>query len=189
LIALDIALPMLHSTRGKLATDVLPLCADAEQLPLANRSIDSIVSNLAVQWCENIGGVFAEFQRVLQADGSLIFSTFAPQTLHELKTAWASVDDDAHVNEFYSAAQLVAFLQAAGFQHIAVKNTLSVSYYDSVRALMQELKQLGAHNVLAGRKRGMTGKRALQKMIAAYPHCDGQIAATFEVIQITARLA
>ena len=123
MVALDIALPMLHTTRDKLRSgerheneNVRYLCADAEQLPLADQVIDGMFSNLALQWCRSPEAVFADIKRVLKADGQLVFSTFGPQTLKELKAAWAEVDDYHHVNEFYSTGQLKYFLQQAGFR-------------------------------------------------------------------------
>ena len=118
-IALDIALSMLQTTQSKLADkrNIIYVCADAEQLPLAGQSIDSVFSNLALQWCRNLEAVFTGIKRALKPDGQLVFSTFGPQTLHELKSAWAAVDNYNHVNAFYSEAQLKQFLQQAGFKN------------------------------------------------------------------------
>ncbi len=189
-IALDIALPMLQLTRTKLADtpNVSYLCADAEQLPLAGLSVDAVYSNLALQWCVNLDVVFADIKRTLKPGGSLVFSTFGPQTLQELKAAWAEVDDHSHVNEFYSEQQLSAFLLLGGFTRITFETRLYTSRYDSVLALMQELKQIGAHNVISGRNKSITTQTMLQGMIKAYQQqrTDKLIPATFEVIMVTA---
>jgi malonyl-CoA O-methyltransferase len=191
-IALDIALSMLQTTQAKLADkhDVIYVCADAEQLPLAFQSIDSVISNLALQWCRNLEAVFTGIKQALKPDGQLVFSTFGPQTLHELKSAWSEVDHYNHVNEFYSKVQLEQFLQQAGFESCQIKNQLYTSRYDSVWTLMQELKNLGAHHVIAGRNKKITTKKAMQQMIAAYENhrVKDQIPATFEVIIVTAKV-
>jgi malonyl-CoA O-methyltransferase len=190
-IALDIALSMLQTTQGKLADkcDIIYVCADAEQLPLAGQSIDGVFSNLALQWCRDLEAVFTGIRRALKPDGQLVFSTFGPQTLHELKSAWADVDNYNHVNTFYSEAQLKQSLQQAGFENSQVKSKLYTSRYDSVWTLMQELKHLGAHHVIAGRNKKITTKTAMQKMLAAYEkhRVRDQIPATFEVIIVTAK--
>ena len=189
-IALDIALPMLQVTQTKLAgaPNVSYVCADAEQLPLAGQIADAVFSNLALQWCVNLETVFTDIKRALKADGKLIFSTFGPQTLQELKAAWAEVDDYNHVNDFYSEQQLADFLQLAGYTEIAVETTVYTSSYGSVFALMKELKHIGAHNVIAGRNKNITTRTQMQRMIAAYePYRSGdQVTATYEVIMVKA---
>lgn len=189
-IALDIALPMLQVTRTKLADtpNVSYVCADAEQLPLAGQLVDSVFSNLALQWCVNLEAVFADIKRVLKPGGQLVFSIFGPQTLQELKAAWAEVDDYNHVNDFYSEQQLRCFLHLSGYTEITVETKLYISSYDSVLALMQELKHIGAHNMIAGRNKSITTKTQMQRMITAYEqHRTGDlIPATFEVMMVTA---
>jgi malonyl-CoA O-methyltransferase len=189
-IALDIALPMLQLTRTKLAdaSNVVYLCADAEQLPLAGQIVDGVFSNLALQWCVNLEAVFTDIKRVLKPGGRLVFSTFGPQTLQELKNAWAEVDAYNHVNEFYSEQQMAHFLRLAGYTEIKITSKRYVSNYGSVWELMKELKQIGAHNVIAGRNKSVTTKTQMQRMIEAYErHQSGdRIAATFEVIMVSA---
>jgi len=191
-IALDIALSMLQTAQAKLADkrNIIYVCADAEQLPFAGQSIDSVFSNLALQWCRDLEAVFTGIKQALKPDGQLVFSTFGPQTLHELKSAWATVDNYSHVNAFYSEAQLKQFLLQVGFNNIQIKSKLYTSCYDSVWTLMQELKQLGAHHVIAGRNKNITAKTAMQQMIAAYEkhRVRDQIPATFEVIIVTAKV-
>lgn len=190
LIALDIAFAMLQSTRAKLAAhpQVHYLCADAEAMPLAAASIDQVFSNLALQWCGDLNAVFGDLHRVLQSDGQLHFSTFGPQTLQELKRAWAAVDSYPHVNDFYPQGQLIASLQQAGFRHITCRTHIYQPHYASVLALMRELKGIGAHNVLPGRNKRLTSKTALHRMMAAYPPTPepSGITATFEVFIVSA---
>jgi malonyl-CoA O-methyltransferase len=189
-IALDIALPMVQVTRAKLAgtANAGYVCADAEQLPLAAGSVDGVFSNLALQWCLNLDGVFTDIKRILKPGGRLVFSTFGPQTLKELKAAWTHADGYNHVNEFYSETQLTGFLRQAGFGNIAVENKTYISNYDSVVALMKELKHIGAHNVMSDRNKGLTTRTAMHTMMTAYERhrTDGRIPATFEVITVTA---
>jgi malonyl-CoA O-methyltransferase len=191
-IALDIALSMLQTTQSKLTENnrkIIYVCADAEHLPLAGHSIDSVFSNLALQWCSDLEAVFTDIKRTLKPEGQLVFSTFGPQTLHELKSAWATADNYNHVNAFYSETQLKQFLQQAGFKNSQIKSKFYTSSYDSVWTLMQELKHLGAHHVIAGRNKKITTKTAMQQMITAYEkhRARDQIPATFEVIIVTAK--
>lgn len=191
MLALDIAMPMLQMTRRKLADHpgVSYLCADAEQLALAPESIDRIFSNLALQWCRDLLSVFSDCQKVLKPDGTLVFSTFGPRTLCELKQAWATVDTYHHVNEFYDSNELIQFLTSAGFSDIQLEIQCHQPAYASVLDLMKELKGIGAHNVSAGRNKKMTTKTQMQQMISAYPAVKSdRISATFEVITMIARV-
>ena len=189
-IALDIAWTMLKTTQQKLALheQVHYVCADAEQLPFGEQCLDGVVSNLALQWCSDLEAVFGGIKRALKPRKPLVFSTFGPQTLSELKSAWASVDSYQHVNGFYCEAELRQFLVAAGFDNIQLHSVCYSSRYVSVLALMQELKHLGAQHVVTGANKHITTKTAMQQMISAYEKqaVDDQVFATFEVISITA---
>lgn len=187
LVAFDLALPMLQLTRTKINIAVNYICCDAESLAFMPDSIDTLFSNVALQWCFPIDKALCELQRVLKSDGTLIFSTFGSQTLNELKTAWQNVDDFAHVNEFYSAKMLQLALEKAGFFNIEIITKSYVSHYNSVLDLMRELKHIGAHNVNVARKKSVTTKRALVQMMANYPQKrTGEICATFEVLFVKA---
>lgn len=190
IIALDIALPMLQATRSKLAGqhNINYVCADAEHLPFAEKSIDHLFSNLALQWCSQLNDALADMKRILKPDGRLVFSTFGPQTLQELKAAWASVDHYKHVNDFYNEQQLKSLLQQAGFKQIRIESTVYTPLYDSVLTLMHELKHLGARTVSSGRSQQLTGKAHMQHMFSAYERYrqDNRLPATFEVILVSA---
>jgi malonyl-CoA O-methyltransferase len=191
LIALDLARSMVETTRDKWANkNVQYLCADAELLPLANESMDAVFSNVALQWCQNLNKVLADIYRILKPNGTLIFSTFGEKTLQELKSAWSDVDNFTHVNEFYNAEDIRQFLNAANYKNIRISETIYIQKYDSVIALMRELKGIGAHNVTAGRNRTITGKSKMQKMIQAYERLKHaqRIPATFEVINVFAQI-
>ncbi|MCK5120923.1 MAG: malonyl-ACP O-methyltransferase BioC [Methylococcales bacterium] len=192
MIAIDIALSMVQMTKSKLqAVDaVQAICADAESLPLQKQSVDKIVSNVALQWCQNLVDVFVGFNQVLKKEGRLVFSTFGPATLQELKQAWAEVDKYTHVNDFYSAEELLVFLQQAGFEDIQIESKHYQSNYQTVLDLMRELKGIGAHNVLAGRNRQTTSKSSMQRMIESYERyrLNGMIPATYELIFVSAKV-
>jgi malonyl-CoA O-methyltransferase len=190
LIALDIALPMLKQAQLKLqaVSSVQYLCADIENIPFQPQSIEHCMSNLAMQWCRLPQPVFTDIYRILKPEGYFMFSTFGPSTLQELKAAWAQVDAFSHVNDFYKHTELLAMLTAAGFVEVRMQRRVYAVTYESVMQLMHELKQLGAHNILAGRQRSLTTKTALKKMLSAYATDEGaKIMATFEVLFFSAK--
>ncbi|MCK5829612.1 MAG: malonyl-ACP O-methyltransferase BioC [Methylococcales bacterium] len=187
-IAIDIALPMVQVAKTKLK-QMDAICADAEYLPFMDKSVDKIVSNLALQWSEKLFNVFTGFNRVLKQDGSMFFSTFGPATLRELKQSWAEVDNYTHVNDFYSVDELIIFLQKTEFKNIKIETKYYQSTYPTVIELMRELKGIGAHNVLSGRNRKMTSKTQMQNMLDAYEkhRINRLIPATYEIIFVSAR--
>jgi len=159
------------------------VCADAERLPLKDGSIDLIVSNLLLQWCDP-DAVFAEFRRVLAPQGLLSFSAFGPDTLRELRAAWVQVDARSHVHQFFDMHDLGDALVRSGFAAPVLDvERITLKYLD-VRALAADLKALGAHNATAGRAKGLTTPRQFAAMQAAYEKFrqDGRLPATYEVV-------
>ena len=185
-IALDIAPGMLKaSARPRWRRRPFErVCADACALPLASRSVELIYSNLMLQWCDRPDRVFRELARVLKPGGVLVFSSFGPDTLKELRLAWESVDHAAHVSQFPDMPQLGAALMHAGLIEPVMDIEQHRLCYPDVYALMHELKRIGAHNAAAARARGLTGRSRLQRMIAAYEQrrTASGLPATFEVI-------
>jgi len=159
------------------------VCADAGLLPLADGSVDLIVSNLLLQWC-NPDTVFAEFRRVLAPHGLLSFSAFGPDTLRELRTAWNQVDAHSHVHQFIDMHDLGDALVRAGFAAPVLDVERYTLQYLDVRRVAADLKATGAHNATAGRARGLTGARKFAAMQAAYEgfRQDGRLPATYEVV-------
>jgi malonyl-CoA O-methyltransferase len=160
------------------------VCADAAQLPFRDGSVDLVLSNLAVHWCDDPDRVFAECRRVLRPGGLFTFTTYGPDTLHELRRAWAAVDGRVHVNRFIDMHDLGDALVRAGLAEPVMDVERYTLTYASVADLMRDLKSLGGHNVNAGRTHSLTGKGALAGMIAAYEaaRLEGRLPATFEVV-------
>ena len=159
------------------------VCADAELLPLGEGSVDLIVSNLMLHWCDP-DAVFAEFRRVLKPHGLLSFSAFGPDTLRELRAAWTAVDSRSHVHQFIDMHDLGDALVRGGFAAPVLDVERFTLQYLDVRKVAADLKATGAHNATAGRARGLTTARKFAAMQAAYENFrqDGRLPATYEVV-------
>jgi malonyl-CoA O-methyltransferase len=187
-LALDIAEGMLKAMPRPRwpwrRSGCLRICGDAHALPLAAHSADLVYSNLMLQWCDRPDAVFRELARVLRPGGLLLFSTFGPDTLHELRAAWAEADDHSHVSLFADMQQLAEGLMRAGFAEPVTDREHFRLQYPHAQALMHELQQLGARNATRTRARGLTGRGRLQTMLAAYERLrtPAGLPATFEVI-------
>jgi malonyl-CoA O-methyltransferase len=185
-VALDMAMGMLAEAgrRQTLLRRFRRVCADASALPLRAASVDLVVSNLMLQWCNDPHVVFAECRRVLRPGGLLTFTTFGPDTLVELRRAWAAADGLTHVNRFIDMHDLGDALLRSGLAEPVMDVERYTLTYDAVGELMRDLKAIGARNANAGRPKGLTGRGALARMSAAYEEFrrDGRLPATYEVV-------
>ncbi len=160
------------------------ICGDAEYLPLRENSMDMAISGLTLQWCNHLDHTFRELYRILRPGGMLMFTTFGPDTLKELRASWRAVDDFTHVNAFTDMHDIGDALLRSGFADpVMDMEKITVTYQDVYR-LMNDLKTIGAQNFTAGRARSLTGKTQLRKMIAAYEgfRKNGVLPATYEII-------
>lgn len=201
LCALDIAPAMLRAARARLpeagwltrayerlvpgaATGPNLVCADMERLPLAANSVNLLWSSLALQWAHDLEETFRGFHRVLAPGGLLIFATFGPDTLKELRGAFAEIDDAPHVNRFIDLHDVGDMLIHAGFANPVMEMEVLTLTYADLKTLMRDLKGIGAHNAAATRRRGLLGKSAWARLEAAYEsrRLDGRLPATYEVV-------
>ena len=165
------------------------VCGDVHRLPFANGSVQLVFSNLMLQWSDDLDAALREIRRVLAPGGLFTFTSFGPDTLRELREAWAAVDGEAHVNPFVDMHDLGSALARAGFAEPVLDVDRHRLDYADPLALMRELQQIGARNALADRPRGLTGRRRLAGMQQAYRDAharpDGRVTATWEVIYAT----
>jgi len=197
-ISLDFALPMLQKTRSTNPNNGLIgqvknllggakqnlLCADIESLPLANASVGLVWSNLAIQWCNDLDAALQEFHRVLQPESLLMFSTFGPDTLKELRVATSGHNDTTSVSRFLDMHDIGDAMVRAGFSAPVLDVERFTLTYDDVKSVMRDLKSIGAHNATDGRARGLLGRGFLQNLEANYEQfrVGGKLPATFEVV-------
>ena len=159
------------------------VCGDAERLPLGPGRAQLVFSNLALQWCRP-DQVFAEVARVLEVGGLFIFSTFGPDTLKELRAAFAAVDPFEHVNPFVDMHDLGDLLVHAGLAEPVMEMEVLTLEYASVEAVARDLKAIGAGNALPGRARGLSGRERWQRMVERYERerRGDTLPATYEVV-------
>lgn len=188
-ISLDLSPEMLRQTKEKGSWLRKPklICADAEEIPLQDESVDLVFSNLMLQWCD-YKKVFAEFKRVLKSDGLLMFTTFGPDTLVELKRSWAEVDDYAHVNEFTDMHDLGDELVHTGLAEPVMDMDMITLTYSDVISVMSDLKAIGANTTLKNQKKpteqGLVTPGKLKRVINYYEsyRANDVVPATYEVL-------
>jgi malonyl-CoA O-methyltransferase len=186
MVAMDLALPMLRASKKHMSwlKPFQRVCAEATALPLPDHSVDVLHSNLCFQWIDNLPALFGECVRVLKPGGLLVYSTFGPDTLKELRAAWAQADEQPHVSRFLDMHDLGDAMINAGLRDPVLDVDRYTLTYSEPRMLLKELQGLGATNADRERERHLLGKRHYQRMLAAYEtmRIDGRIPATWEVV-------
>ncbi len=185
-LALDWAPAMLARHRHRPQGDAvaLPVCADMQAMPVAARSVDLVFSSLAVHSSPDEAALFAGVRRVLRPGGLFIFSSFGPDTLYELRTAWSRVDEHAHVHRFADMHDVGDALVRAGFRDPVMDAETLVLAYREPLAVMRDLKGIGDVNAASSRARGLTTPGKLARVAAEYRafERDGRFPARFEVV-------
>lgn len=188
--ALDLAFNMLQEAKAKRNfkqrwnKQFQYINAEVESLPFADASVELIISGLTLQWCQDLPKVFKEFKRVLAPGGLLLFSSFGPDSLKELRQSWAEVDDLPHVNAFADMHDVGDALVQSGFLDPVMDMEVITVTHKDVKTVMRDLKKIGAHNVMQGRSHNITGKNKLVKMMQAYEQfrTEGLLPVTHEIV-------
>ena len=202
-VGLDVALPMAAAARakagarrsalarifasftgGRAANEPGFVCGDIVAAPFAAGTFGLVWSNLALQWIGDLPAALAEMNRVLAVDGLAMFTTFGPDTLKELRSAFAEVDRHVHVSRFVDMHDVGDMLVAAGFADPVMQMDMMTLTYDDAGAMLRDLKAIGATNAAQARPRALMGRHRWQRALATLDAArrDGRIAATFEVI-------
>lgn len=188
-IALDLSTAMLRAARhhaGWRRPFVLA-CADALSLPFPDHSIDVVYSNFCMPWCGAPRPFIKELNRVLSHGGFLVASSLGPDTLTELREAWAAADPERpHVDAFIDMHDIGDATLAAGLKDPVLDTDRITLAYADARAALLDLRGAGVANADPARTRGLTGKARFRAMVAALEarRCNGRIPLTFEVVTI-----
>lgn len=185
-IGLDLAPAMLHYARAhSFEAAWWSICGEANRLPIQENTVDLVVSHLMLPWCNEVDVIFREFYRILKPGGLLLFSTFGPDTLQEVRASWAEVDENPHVHLFFDAHDLGDFLKYTGFLDPVMQTEWLTGLYPDINKLHQDLKQTGSTNILQNRSRNLLGRERYLRFLKAYAqyrHATGQWPVTFEFI-------
>jgi SAM-dependent methyltransferase len=194
LVQCDLSAAMAARARGpgdKAGSGVV--VADEEALPFAAGAFDLVLSSFDLHWVNDLPGCLMQIRDLLKPDGLFLAALPGGQTLIELRqtllAAEAATSGGAspRVSPFADAADLAGLLQRAGFALPVVdSDTLTLTYADPLQ-LMHELRGLGEANALLERRRSASRGKLFTRAAATYPRlADGRIAATFQIVYLTA---
>ena len=186
LVALDLSERMLSKAlaQGGLLRKPELVCADIEQLPFRDDSFDLVFSSLTLQWCNDLDATLRGLLRVLKPGGLLLFTTFGPDTLKELRACWQQVDDAVHVNRFSDMHDIGDGLLQAGFADPVMEAEMITVNYADVDRLMADLRAIGANVTAEGGRTGLTAPSVLERLRRAYEayRVGGDLPASYEVV-------
>ncbi len=171
------------------------VAADEEALPFADGSLDLIVSALTLQFVNDLPGTLIQARRALKPDGLLLAALAGGDSLGELREAFAAAESEVEgglsprVAPFSDVRELGGLLQRAGFALPVVDSDRLTVRYDSVFALMHDLRRMGATNVLSERRRLPLRRATLRRLAEIYTERfadpDGRLRATFEIVWLS----
>ncbi len=187
IVGLDIAKLMLTQAKKKYSwRRKWPLvAADMHHLPFASGAFDLVFANQVVHWGESLPQVFRELNRVMNVNGCLMFTTLGPDTFKELKEAWSSINEHAHVNEFADMHDVGDYLMAEHFLEPVMDMELLSVHYENLPKLLRSLKAQGVKNINSARNHALTGKSSWKKFeqnYASMQTATGKYPLTYEVV-------
>jgi len=168
---------------------VTPRVTDAHAIDVHAQSCDLVFSNLMLQWCDE-ATVLEEIKRALKPGGLLHLTSMGEHTLHELKQAWAGIDDQPHVNQFVPAAHIADLAMRLGYEDVIADSEFITLTYANVVDVMRDLKNIGAHNVDHNRPKGLMSSSVIKQLNQHYEEFrtdDGLYPATYELVYLRAR--
>ena len=172
-----------------------PAVTDEEVLPFVPGSLDLVVSALSLQFVNDLPGTLIQIRRALKPDGLFLAALIGGESLTELRQAFAAAEAEVEggvsprVAPFADLRDLGALLQRAGFALPVADVDRVIVRYASPLDLMQELRRMGAGNVLLERRRVPLKRATLRRMLEVYAErfggIDGRIPATFEIVWLS----
>jgi SAM-dependent methyltransferase len=166
--------------------------ADIHDVPLEPSSVNLVLSPLALHLVNDMPGTLIQIRRALKPDGLLLAAIPGAGTLAELRDVLLSAESELtggaspRVIPFADVRDIGALLQRAGFALPVVDIETYTVRYDSLFALMRDLRAMGMANPLVGRSRVPVTRRffmrAAELYAERYSDSDGRIRATFSII-------
>ena len=158
------------------------LAADAAALPFKPQSIGLLWSNLMLHWLDDPLLAFREAQRLLDVGGLLMFSTFGPDTLKELRASFS--DGHIHTQRFTDMHDYGDMLLDCGFSDPVMDAEVLTMTYANVDTLLSDLRRSGSNCAMQARRRGLTARATWAATRSAYMQLarDDRLPATVEVV-------
>ncbi len=169
-IGVDFAEQMLLMQRKQAGWFKKPVLvnADIANLPFLPQSVDLIVINLTLAWCDDLKQIFPQIRRLLKPEGVLLFATFGPDTLREIRQSWQDINTSLHVHEFIDMHDIGDLLVQAKFLDPVMEMEFLTLHYDRLENLWRDLQKTGMRNLRQDRSQGLLGKEKFRQFLRQY---------------------
>jgi malonyl-CoA O-methyltransferase len=165
---IDIAAGMLEHAKSLYPITRYPKAtwhqANMQTLPFSDQSIDRVISSSSMQWLDKLEPTFNEVKRVLTNQGTFNFSLYIDGTLADLKKAFATIDQQPHVNQFFTQDEVMRALESCDFTIKSTDTKLYKQPFATALDLMRSLKQVGANTVKSREKAQPLTRTRLKKL-------------------------
>ena len=183
-IGLDLSSAMLE----RVTTPCCRIAGDLEQLPLADASLDLYWSSLAIQWCD-LASALREAHRTLRPAGLVALASLGPATFHELRHAFADVDNYRHTLSFHSPDEIRKIAVNLAFATTNTKKATKIAHYPDFKTLLRAVKAIGANQLGEGKRHSLMSRATFQRAEAAYEELrtSAGLPLTYDVIYLYAQ--
>jgi len=174
----------------------LRLVADEEFLPFAPETFDLILSLGSLHWVNDLPGTLIQIQRSLKPGGLFLASLPGGETLKELRASFEQAEMEVRggisprVSPFIDVKDAGSLLQRAGFIEPVTDSELLTVSYKSPMKLLHDLRGMGESSALLASAKNMAKRllfsKALDYYVKQFTHPNNRVAATFEIITLTA---
>ncbi len=126
------------------------LQADARQLPLKEKSIDLVVSNLALQWVDDLPKVVQGVYSCLKSNGEFAFTMFGHNTFQELFESFDQAkakSKEFSIRRLYAQKDVEAALKQGGFKDYSFEEEKITAHFPDMLSLIKWIKDIGANQL------------------------------------------
>lgn len=180
------------SPRLAARTSVPSVVADEDFLPFRADCMDAVVSNLSLQWVNDLPGALLQIRQALKADGLFMAAVLGGESLRELRESLMQAElavtggASPRVSPFIDMRDMGGLMQRAGFALPVVDSDMITVDYPHALKLMQDLRGMGASNATRNRLMIPTRREVLLEAGKIYQEkfgsVTGRVPATFQVI-------
>ncbi len=179
-LAMDLSHSMLSTEQSPRC---LKVCADMDNLPLQQNTLDCVFSNLAMQWSADFKELLKNLFCSLKIGGKVYLSCVVDGSLKEIKQAFSCIDQQSHINQFHCANKVIEYAKSAGFKLNFAADRCYIDSYNSPLEALRSIKAIGATSLQTKQKRqGLLTRHALNSVCKAYPLVDGHARVSYQVV-------